>query len=290
MTKVLVCGVDLGPAGNRVGDVAAQFAQDLGLGLCLVHAYGGLPRAGDATTPGAIALADRLERAHDELVVELSKERARLEGKGARVTSSRLVVGHPYEVLIQEARGLDARFLAVGPHTRPHGILSSVLGRFLGSTADAVLRHAPCPVLVASGDQIASLSGRVILVGIDGEPASLRALTQAMEIAAEASASVEAIYVGDDASVVDRAAAHARAHASSSHLAAVLTGVRQTARDGALAATVLEMARRTNAALVAVGTHGRTGLSHVVLGSVAEEICRSSSTPVLVVRANGVRH
>jgi nucleotide-binding universal stress UspA family protein len=289
MSKSLVCGVDLGPHGASVGDVAAQFGRDLGLGLCLVHAYGGAPVAPEGGTHGAITLADRLERQHDELLVALASERARIEQRGGRVSSARLVVGHPYEVLVQEARALEARYLVVGRHARGSGV-AAVLERFLGSTADAVLRQAPCPVLVASGGGLAPLQGRVLLVGIDGEAASLRALTETMEIAAAASASVEAIYVGDDASVVDRAAAHARAHASSSHLAGVLTGVRQTARDGALASTLLEMVRRTNAALLSVGTHGRAGLGHALLGSVAEELCRSATTPVLVTRAQGGRH
>jgi nucleotide-binding universal stress UspA family protein len=38
--------------------------------------------------------------------------------------------------------------------------------------------------------------------------------------------------------------------------------------------------------LVVVGTHGRRGLSHVLLGSVAERIVRLSAVPVLTVRAN----
>ena len=288
MTKSLVCGVDLGPQGASVGDVAAQFGRDLGLGLCLVHAYGGAPAA-PAGTLGASVLADRLEREHDELLVALAAERARIEQRGGRVSSARLVVGHPYEVIVEEARALEARFVAVGPHVPAAGA-GAFLERFLGGTADAVLRQAPCPVLVASGGALAPLRGRVLLVGLDGEAASLRALTETMEIAAAASASVEAIYVGEDASVVDRAAAHARAHAPSSHLAGVLTGVRQTALDGGLASTLLEMVRRTNAALLSVGTHGRTGLGHAVLGSVAEELCRSASTPVLVTRAHGGRH
>lgn len=288
MTRTLVVGVDLGPGGNRTSDVAVQFAKDLGLGLCLVHAYGGSTPRTAGMTPAAGQLADRLEADHDALLVALAAERARIESAGGRVSSARLVVGHPYEVLIEEGRSLDARFVAVGPH-RPGGAIDRALGRFLGGTADAVLRHAPCPVLVTSGTQLTPLAGRVILVAIDGEPASLKALTLAMEIAAEASASVEAIYVGDDASVVDRAAAHARAHAAQSHLASVLTSVRQTTQTGALAATVLDMATRTGAALLAVGTHGRSGLSHLVVGSVAEEICRGSSVPVLVSRGNGVR-
>lgn len=41
--------------------------------------------------------------------------------------------------------------------------------------------------------------------------------------------------------------------------------------------------------LVVMGTHGRRGLSHLVLGSVTESVVRESPTPVLVVNAHGSR-
>jgi nucleotide-binding universal stress UspA family protein len=37
--------------------------------------------------------------------------------------------------------------------------------------------------------------------------------------------------------------------------------------------------------LIAMGTHGRTGISHLVLGSVAEKVVRHAKCPVLTVRA-----
>ncbi|MHB8091085.1 MAG: universal stress protein [Syntrophales bacterium] len=46
---------------------------------------------------------------------------------------------------------------------------------------------------------------------------------------------------------------------------------------------VLDFAKKEGIDIVVVGTHGRTGLKHAVLGSVAEKIVRQSSVPVLVV-------
>jgi nucleotide-binding universal stress UspA family protein len=46
---------------------------------------------------------------------------------------------------------------------------------------------------------------------------------------------------------------------------------------------LLEMARREQVDLIVLGTHGRTGLARVMLGSVAEEVLRHAVTPVLVV-------
>lgn len=55
------------------------------------------------------------------------------------------------------------------------------------------------------------------------------------------------------------------------------------AEEGGAADLVLRVARDMKAALVVVGTHGRSGLKRVVLGSVAEAIVRGSKVPVVVV-------
>jgi nucleotide-binding universal stress UspA family protein len=46
---------------------------------------------------------------------------------------------------------------------------------------------------------------------------------------------------------------------------------------------ILKKARREKADLIVIGTHGRSGLPHIVLGSVAEKTVRLSPTPVLTV-------
>ena len=53
---------------------------------------------------------------------------------------------------------------------------------------------------------------------------------------------------------------------------------------GPVVDTVIEIVEKVNADLIVVGTHGRTGFAHLVLGSVAERIVRRSPVPVLSVR------
>jgi nucleotide-binding universal stress UspA family protein len=48
---------------------------------------------------------------------------------------------------------------------------------------------------------------------------------------------------------------------------------------------ILDLARSKRADLIALGTHGHRGLSHLLLGSVAERILRLAEVPVLTVRA-----
>lgn len=48
---------------------------------------------------------------------------------------------------------------------------------------------------------------------------------------------------------------------------------------------ILELSREIDANLIVMGTHGRTGIEHVIVGSTAERVVRHSKIPVLSVRA-----
>jgi nucleotide-binding universal stress UspA family protein len=55
---------------------------------------------------------------------------------------------------------------------------------------------------------------------------------------------------------------------------------------GSPATAIVEMARRENAQFIVMGTHGRTGLSRLLMGSVAEEVVRKAECPVLIVKTS----
>lgn len=56
-------------------------------------------------------------------------------------------------------------------------------------------------------------------------------------------------------------------------------------RDGASHEQVLDCAKARKADLIVMGTHGHTGLAHLVLGSTAERVVRMAECPVMTVRA-----
>jgi nucleotide-binding universal stress UspA family protein len=56
---------------------------------------------------------------------------------------------------------------------------------------------------------------------------------------------------------------------------------------GEPAAEILEAAKETRADLLVLGTHGRTGLEHALMGSIAERVVRRAHCPVLTVRPSG---
>lgn len=55
--------------------------------------------------------------------------------------------------------------------------------------------------------------------------------------------------------------------------------------EGPAAPEILRVAAERHADLLVIGSHGRTGLGRVLMGSVAEEVARKSPCPVLIVRA-----
>lgn len=54
---------------------------------------------------------------------------------------------------------------------------------------------------------------------------------------------------------------------------------------GQISATIVEEANESNADLIVLGTHGRRGLKHLVMGSVAEGVVHKTNKPVLMVRS-----
>ncbi len=63
--------------------------------------------------------------------------------------------------------------------------------------------------------------------------------------------------------------------------------VQSTVLAGDAAAVILRFLRQGLFDLLVTGTHGRTGLRHLVLGSVAEKVVRQAACPVLVIRGSG---
>ncbi len=61
----------------------------------------------------------------------------------------------------------------------------------------------------------------------------------------------------------------------------------QSVSEGSPKVEIVRYAREANIDLIILSTHGRTGLSHIMLGSVAESVVRTASCPVLTVRPEG---
>jgi nucleotide-binding universal stress UspA family protein len=139
-----------------------------------------------------------------------------------------------------------------------------------------------------------------ILVPVDFSEPALRALDYAVEFGRGPELTVlhviEPVYypmagdvsgVGYDMTIVYQELERA-ARQQLSRIAAKLRARRVRARTllcvGAPHRAIVETAKKLKADLIVMSTHGRTGLSHAVMGSVAERVVRTAACPVLTVR------
>ena len=141
-----------------------------------------------------------------------------------------------------------------------------------------------------------------ILVPVDYSPCSAAAVTFAVELASQLGAELDVVHVwdrpayvsddikvghpGDARSLFELIRENAQAEMTQfMGKLALPTTVKASTRllSGNPAATVLKALQAGKHQLLVVGTHGRTGLRHMLLGSVAEKLVRLSPVPVLVV-------
>jgi nucleotide-binding universal stress UspA family protein len=135
-----------------------------------------------------------------------------------------------------------------------------------------------------------------VLVAVDFEEASRRAIEIARELSRPLGSEMVLVHVyqipvytypGLEPQITPdlRLEITLAASRALDNLAAEVGVARALLREGDPATAILDAAREVGASMIAMGTHGRRGLSHVLLGSVAEKVVRSSEIPVLTVRA-----
>ncbi|MCC6669083.1 MAG: universal stress protein [Polyangiaceae bacterium] len=144
---------------------------------------------------------------------------------------------------------------------------------------------------------------RKILVPVDYSACSRAALEHAAMLAKSFNATIDLLYVWEAPAFIAPEAMVGAAGttqtlaqlASDQAQAAMREFVAQARTDGIQIAntrveqgdpshTIVTVAERDGYDLVAMGTHGRSGFAHLLLGSVAEKVVRRSTRPVLTVR------
>jgi nucleotide-binding universal stress UspA family protein len=213
--------------------------------------------------------------------------------------------GRAYEEICEVARRLNADLIVIPTHG-----YTGYKHIYLGSTAERVAQHSRCPVLVVrvhatrwdgargvrthKGFRLAK-----ILVPIDFSDCSKAAFTYATGLARDFRAELRLVHVisphwypfGDRYAALDAARLMQEAQDFADRQMrqmAARANVRYSAevRRGSPAIEICNAASE-DADLIVTSTHGRTGLGHVLIGSVAERVVRHARCPVLVIPARG---
>ena len=142
-----------------------------------------------------------------------------------------------------------------------------------------------------------------ILVPVDGSPTSERALQEALRLAQQQSGRLELVHVLGDvrlleansyinyAEMKDAMTSAGKKLLEQTQMVAQQSGtaaeVKLLEAGGTrIASAIVEEARQWQADLIVIGTHGRTGFSRVLFGSVAEGVVRTAPIPVLLIRGS----
>jgi nucleotide-binding universal stress UspA family protein len=139
---------------------------------------------------------------------------------------------------------------------------------------------------------------KTILVPLDGSIVAEAALTPAVDLAREAGARLVLLRAAQahtlpmadpiEAQVdVMREAQEYLAAARARVTAAGVRDVEISAWYGPAVEAIVEAARYRHADLIVMSSHGRSGMSRLVLGSVAESVLRATAVPILLIRPDG---
>jgi nucleotide-binding universal stress UspA family protein len=284
----IVVGVDGSPASNAAVCWAAREAAMRHVPLTVVHLVNAMvPTVPQLPVSAGVAVWQEEEgRQVLERAVKIAEDAVKAD-HGIEIKSE-MRCAPPVPTLVNMSDG--AEMVVVG--SNGHGALARLL---LGSVSSSVVRIARCPVAVIRDEDplMPHPLQAPVLVGIDGSPASELATAIAFDEASRRGVGLTALHAWSDVQVLelpgfDWQVVKAEAERS---LAERLAGWQERYPDVTVDRLVVcdhpsrqLIEKSESAQLVVVGSHGRGGLSGLLLGSVSNAVVHSVRMPVIVAR------
>ena len=256
---------------------------------------------------GRVSLREFRELEREEAQKYVHNLVRRFRDRGVKI-HGKVAEGPPAEVILETARTEGATLIAMSTHGR------TGLARWaLGSITEKVARASTIPLLLvrsfrrtAKGDlepvMAEELPFRRILVPVDGSPTSMSILGPAVKFGQLYGSEVLVLHVetpyvppspvlpGMDVVLPAMVPAPTPSEkdpvtekAAKRFTQAGLQATRRTT-VGEPAMEILDLSVNRGMDLIALGTHGRSGLSRWAVGSVAERVLRSTEVPLLLIR------
>jgi nucleotide-binding universal stress UspA family protein len=284
----ILCPIDFSPGSQQAMKVAVHLAGESSAELLLAHAWylPPLAFAGESPFPG-----DTLQLMVEDEEQGLAAARREAVALGAKRVDTVFLSGVPWDRIVDTVLGDRAIDLVVmGTHGR------TGLGRILlGSVAEKVVRHAPCSVLVTRGE---ATSFKRVLCPVDFSDDSKHAIDIAAEFAKRSGATITLCHVvevpitysgepliSDFLGDLEKRSTQRLQQAADELRAKVPVAVTTRTTIGSPGGELLEILDKDPTFdLVVMGSHGRTGIRRVLLGSVAEKLVRHAACPVFVAR------
>lgn len=196
--------------------------------------------------------------------------------------------GEAYERIIDLAEADNCELIVMG--RRGMSRLERVL---VGSVTARVIGHSPIDVLVVP--LTAEIGWKKILLATDGSRYSKAAAERAIDFAGEYGGELRVVSVidvpaefyGEAPDAVEDLVAKAKAYVEDVKKQAEASGVKAETlvREGETYRMILDVAEDLGVNAIVLGSHGRTGLKRLLMGSVTEKVIGYASSPVLVVKS-----
>ena len=177
--------------------------------------------------------------------------------------------------IVEEAEKIGADVIVMGRRGR-----SGIKRLMMGSVTALVIGTAPCDVFVVP--RAGRLSCKRILIATDGSEYSQKAARKAISIAKRCGSELMAISVAekeDELAQTEETLKEIKRLAENEGLTVETISVKGTPYEA-----ITTTAQVKEADLIVVGTHGRTGLKKVLMGSVAERVIALAHCTVLVAK------
>lgn len=181
----------------------------------------------------------------------------------------------PYEHIVAEAENQQADAIIVG--RRGHRGLMKLL---MGSVTHLVIGHAPCKVMVVP--KAGKLTAQRLLVATDGSEFSDKAVAEAIGLAKHTGGSLIACSIAHRS--LDESMASEYVNKVKDVASAEGIKVKTTIGHGNACQEIITAAKENEADMIVVGTHGRTGIDRLLMGSIAERVVGMADRTVMVIR------
>lgn len=283
--RKLLVATDFSDTGDRAVQAAAHFARQLDdASVTLFHVLpGDAPLYPEPQGEMLLQIREQLKKSRAEYFKE---------GEAVEVDADL----HDSAVLGVAKAAADAKadLCIVGTHGR-----TGLKRMLIGSVAEGVVRHAPCDVLTISRafDAASPMPTRIVVATDLSEQAAV-ALSAAAELMEAFDVPLHLLHVVQpdvpplptwNAHAEDSETVRGRQQAALEELVRSEYQADERMACHAVIATepaaaIADYAAEVGADLVVVGTHGRTGVGRLLIGSIAERTVRHAKCAVLVVR------
>jgi nucleotide-binding universal stress UspA family protein len=199
-----------------------------------------------------------------------------------------LAVGEPYRGIVEQAEARDADVVVIGlkgPELPEEAMM--------GSTTARVIGYSPRDILVVGPD--ARVAFARILLATDGSRYSRRALAKALEVARAYGGALQVVSALDvppgfaaeapEVTAELLAGLHRQVEEARNRAEGLGIECQGWVRQGPAHQVITGLARAGRIDLIVMGSHGRTGLKRLLMGSVAERVIGRAPCPVLVVKS-----